>query len=203
MKHGLTHLWVSLTVSCCFPFAPSPCKPCRRTWLIILQQHLSPQAQAGSTHAASCARDTQKNTLSYNNNNSRPGGGLLTCQAQVPSDKNSTEKQNAPSSLSLLRLSSTQTQTHTHFRSSVTGAERWSDACGTPTCCGTRSDHWPLCWHVQLMCSETKTADRWLINPPHCRVHIRRPDTPGFQVINIWCSQTWQRSSSDSQMNVG
>lgn len=105
-----------------------------------------------------------------------------------------------------LSLPHTHTQIHTHAHThadrdahtflmqrverSVMEAEHWTDACSTPTCSGTRSYRRMLCWHERLMCPETKTADRWLINPPHCRVHCRQPDMPASQLINFWCSQT-------------
>lgn len=66
-------------------------------------------------------------------------------------------------------IRATRNVTHTHFvlqcvESSVTETEHWTNACSASTCACTKRYHQKLCWHEQLMCSETKSADRWQIN---------------------------------------
>lgn len=93
----------------------------------------------------------------------RPGGALFGCKAQVFPDENSLCNKYPHAS------KGQRAALHTHFvlqcvESSVTETEHWTNACSTSTCACTKRYHQKLCWHEQLMCSETKSADRWQIN---------------------------------------
>lgn len=172
-------------------------QPCKR-WLIILRRHLSPRAQVRSCQQT-CTRTQSRDTKAhFSVTTQAPVESCLVVRLRCLKTK-TVSKTNA-----LLSPTHAHRYTHTHTRAdrdahtflmqradrSVTEAEHWTDACSTPTCSGTPSYRRMLCWHERLMCSETKSADRWLINPPHCRVHCRQPDMPASQLINFWCSQT-------------
>lgn len=161
-------------------------QPCKR-WLIILRWHLSPRAQVRSCQQTWQKQDTKSH---FSVTTQAPVESCLVVRLRCLKTK-TVSKTNA-----LLSPTHTHTDRDAHtfliqrVERSVTEAEHWTDACSTPTCSGTHGYRRMLCWHERLMCSETKTADRWLINSPHCRVHCRQPDMPASQLINFWCSQT-------------